>query len=176
MTAAPCDHVRCTMPSHPRYLPLVRAVVQEEAALAGFDADQTQRMLLACTEAVTNVIRHVYGGVTSQRIDLDVRADDGVLRIDLTDYGSFVDPKHIASRPLEDVRPGGIGVHLIRSTMDRVEYRCNEHGGTTLTMEKKAPAGAAASETPSRDTSEDDASSPAGSRSTPPRQPETESP
>jgi anti-sigma regulatory factor (Ser/Thr protein kinase) len=135
----PLDHLCCSMPSHPRYLPLVRSVVSESAALAGFDTELTHRVLLAVTEAVTNVIRHAYGNATEKQIDLEVRITGEELRLDLVDYGTFIDPKHIASRPLEEVRPGGLGVHLIKTTMDRVEYRENTHGGTTLTMVKQAP-------------------------------------
>ncbi len=145
MTSAASDRVRCTVPSHPKYLPLVRSVVQEGAALAGFDTDLTQRILLAVTEAVTNVIRHAYGGENDKTIELDVMTRDGELQLDLVDYGEFVDPKHIASRPLDEVRPGGIGVHLIKSTMDHVAYSRNAHGGTTLTMVKHAAAEKAAS-------------------------------
>ena len=42
--------------------------------------------------------------------------------------------------PLDEVRPGGLGVHLIKSTMDQVEYRENAHGGTTLTLVKHTSA------------------------------------
>lgn len=132
--------VRLRLTSHPQYLPLVRAVVQEGAALAGFDEELTHRILLAVTEAVTNIIRHVYGGETAQRIDLELDARPDELELALIDYGTFVDPKQIASRPLEEVRPGGLGVHLIKTTMDHVDYRKNAHGGTTLTLVKHAPA------------------------------------
>jgi anti-sigma regulatory factor (Ser/Thr protein kinase) len=138
------DQVHCTVPSHPKYLPLVRSVVQEAAALAGFESDLTQRLLLAVTEALTNVIRHAYGGAHDKPVDLEVLATPGELRLDLVDYGEFIDPKYIESRPLDKVRPGGIGVHLIKSTMDRVEYTRNAHGGTTLTMVKRAGADNAA--------------------------------
>lgn len=146
MSPTALDRVRCSVPSHPKYLPLVRSVVQEGASLAGFDPDLTQRILLAVTEAVTNVIRHAYSNDATRPIDLEVLAEDGTLRLDLVDYGEFVDPKYIESRPLDDVRPGGIGVHLIKSTMDNVEYRKNAHGGTTLSMLKNAAASNAASE------------------------------
>jgi anti-sigma regulatory factor (Ser/Thr protein kinase) len=132
--------LRITLPSHPMYLGLVRAVVQEGAALAGFDEDLTHRILLAVTEAVTNVIRHAYGGDTGQRIDMELLAEPDRFELGITDYGRFVDPEQIASRPLGDVRPGGLGVHLIQSTMDQVDYRENAHGGTTLTLVKHAPA------------------------------------
>jgi anti-sigma regulatory factor (Ser/Thr protein kinase) len=134
------DPVRLTLPSDPRYLPLVRAIVQEGAELAGFGEDLTHRILLAVTEAVTNVIRHVYGGATGKRIDLELSVAPEEFRLDIVDYGRFVDPGKIESRPLGEVRPGGLGVHLIKSTMDRVAYRENAHGGTTLTLVKNAGA------------------------------------
>jgi anti-sigma regulatory factor (Ser/Thr protein kinase) len=140
VTESTLDYVRCSIPSHPKYLPLVRSMVSEGAALAGFDRDLTARLLLAVTEAVTNVIRHAYGNRYDRRMDLEVRAEPHTLRLDLTDYGTYVDPKHIASRPLGEVRPGGLGVHLIRTTMDTVDYCRNAHGGTTLRMVKHAPA------------------------------------
>lgn len=140
MTQTTPDLVRCTVPSHPKYLPLLRSVVTEGAALAGLDAEATSRILLAVTEAVANVIRHVYQGATDGRVDLELRTSDEGLHLDLVDYGTWIDPKYIASRPLEDVRPGGLGVHLIKTTMDRVEYQKNPHGGTTLAMVKYATA------------------------------------
>ncbi|MDA1193791.1 MAG: ATP-binding protein [Planctomycetota bacterium] len=134
---ATLDHLRCTFPAQPRYLPLVRGMVSEAAGLAGYDQDLTTRILLAVTEAVTNVIRHAYNHAVDKPIDLELRVDGDCLRLDLIDYGRFIDPKHIASRPLDQVRPGGLGVHLIKTTMDHVEYRENAHGGTTLTMVKQ---------------------------------------
>jgi anti-sigma regulatory factor (Ser/Thr protein kinase) len=132
--------IRFSVPADTRYLPMVRAIVREASVLAGFPEDITGGILLAVTEAFTNVIRHAYGGDSGKPIDLGLRVQADHFRMDLVDYGRFVDPARIASRPLDEVRPGGLGVHIIKSTMDRVEYRPNEHGGTTLTLEKHAPA------------------------------------
>jgi anti-sigma regulatory factor (Ser/Thr protein kinase) len=135
------DEVRMTVASHPRHLPLVRALVERGAAEAGFSADESQRISLAVTEGVTNVIRHGYHGATNQRIDLRLRLAPGSFRLEIEDYGRFVDPAAIRSRPLEDVRPGGLGVHLMKATMDTVDYARNEHGGTTLTLTRQMPVG-----------------------------------
>lgn len=96
-------------------------------------------------EGFSNIIRHGYGGRTDQRIELRLSVPPGTFRIEMDDYATFVDPSRIASRPLDDIRPGGLGVHLMRSTMDVVDYQKNRHGGTTLVMEKRrAPAAGAA--------------------------------
>jgi anti-sigma regulatory factor (Ser/Thr protein kinase) len=140
MTMPVNDSVGVRLPSDAKYLPLLRAVVDQGATLAGITSLDRDRVLLALTEAVTNVIRHVYKDRPDQPIELAVRASPGSLRLELTDFGCFVDPSRICSRPLDEVRPGGLGVHLIRSTMDVVEYKQNGHGGTTLTLVKHVSA------------------------------------
>ena len=130
------DEVRGTFPSHPKYLPLIRAITQEGASLARIPSEERSSLVLAVTEAWTNVIRHAYDNRDSERIDICLRSAPGRLELEIEDFGTYVDPCQIASRPLSEVRPGGLGVHLIKSTMDEVEYRKNEHGGTTLHMVK----------------------------------------
>jgi anti-sigma regulatory factor (Ser/Thr protein kinase) len=48
-----------------------------------------------------------------------------------------VDPSSIKSRDLDDLRPGGLGVHIMNSCMDCLEYRRAKGGGTILTMVKR---------------------------------------
>jgi anti-sigma regulatory factor (Ser/Thr protein kinase) len=138
MSPARRDRVHLALLSDPRYLPLVRGVVEQAALLAGFAPADRDTVLLAVTEALANVIRHAYHDRHDQPVEIEVLAEPGSLEIDLVDRGRYVDPSRIASRPLDEVRPGGLGVHLIRSTMDVVEYKQNVHGGTTLTLVKRA--------------------------------------
>lgn len=137
MTPPPADVVEVALPSHPKFLPLVRALVEESAEVAGFPAEERHSIALAVTEGITNVMRHGYRGSTDRRIDLVLFAPAGEFRIEIHDYGRFVDPDGIRSRPLEAVRPGGLGVHLMKATMDSVEYQRNQHGGTTLTLTRR---------------------------------------
>ena len=48
----------------------------------------------------------------------------------------YVDPSDIKPRDLDDVRPGGLGVHIIVECMDEVTYSPRDGGGTVLTMVK----------------------------------------
>jgi len=61
-----------------------------------------------------------------------VREDDpesaGGLEIVLCDRGPAIDPEHMCLRALEEIRPGGLGLHFIRQSMDIVEY--NRANGT----------------------------------------------
>jgi anti-sigma regulatory factor (Ser/Thr protein kinase) len=141
VTPAVPARIELRLTSDPKFLPLIRGVVEEAARLSGLPPADGDTLLLAVTEAVANVIRHAYRDRHDQPIEIELLAQPGSLRIELVDHGRFVDPSRIASRPLDEVRPGGLGVHLIRSTMDVVEYNQNRHGGTTLTLVKHASSG-----------------------------------
>lgn len=68
------------------------------------------------------------------------------IKIVIEDEARQVDPEAIRSRDLEHVRPGGLGVHIIRSVMDEVIYERRDEGsgrGMRLTMIKRRQAGPA---------------------------------
>ncbi|MCE5244002.1 MAG: ATP-binding protein [Desulfobacteraceae bacterium] len=128
--------VTLEIPSDPSSLFLVRGVVEKLALRMGFNAAETGRMVLAVDEACTNVIRHAYGNRTCERIVLTFRADRDRLEILVRDFGPPADPQCFVPRDLGDVRPGGLGMHFIRSAMDEVEYVNQEGGGMLLKLIK----------------------------------------
>lgn len=129
------------MASEPRLMAVVRAAISEMAKLVGFTAEEGDKIVLAVDEAITNVIKHAYDGAADRPIEISVQclyeqAARPGLRVSIRDYGRCVDPAKIKGRDLEDVRPGGLGVHIIKSVMDRVDYAPQPRGGTLLIMEK----------------------------------------
>ncbi len=127
--------------SNARALPVVRGAVEQMATAEGFDANDTHGLVLAIDEALANVIKHGYGGQTDQpiRITLSVvKSPDGRngIAVEVRDRGQQVDPGSICGRDLDDVRPGGLGVHIIRAVMDECEYSCPPDGGMCLRMVK----------------------------------------
>ena len=101
------------------------------------DEDDAQKVVLAVQEGCANVIRHCYKDQTDKRIDLVISFGKDRIEIRIDDYGKWVDPAKIKSRELDDVKPGGLGVHLMNSVMDQVAYKKNEWGGTSLIMIKR---------------------------------------
>ena len=117
----------------------VRAAAHKYAILVGFDDNIAAKITLAITEAFTNIIRHGYGGQCKDnkiKILFDYAPDNKGLKIVTRDYGCQVDIEQIKSRDLEDIRPGGLGVHIIKTVMDFVEYKKAEGKGMILTMIK----------------------------------------
>ena len=132
--------VQLTVFSLPAHLPVVRAATERMCQLIGFDADAAGKIVLSVDEAMTNIIKHAYQGADDKPIEIHLtpirhRGRKG-LRICLRDYGRVVDRSRIRSRDLADVRPGGLGVHIMSECMDQVDYRAAEGGGTLLTMLK----------------------------------------
>ncbi len=139
----PC--VRLTMPSIPRYLAVIRAAVGCMAGQEGFAAEVIDQLVLATDEGLANVIKHGYQGQSNGEILVILRpvvpAGRPGLEIVILDRGRSIDPAAICGRDLDDLRPGGLGVHIIRSVMDKVQYRQRRGGGMLLRMVKYAAAG-----------------------------------
>lgn len=120
--------------------------LQGEAAAfvrrAGLSNEAVLELQLVIEESVINVIRYAFpeGG----RHDIAVRfEDDGVeFRMEVVDDGIAFDPTTIppadVNAPIDDRPIGGLGMHLIRATMDRIAYQRRE-GRNHLLMAKTIP-------------------------------------
>lgn len=139
MNLVPGKPIRMTIFSQPAHLPVVRAALEKMCELVGFGEKCTGKIVLSVDEALTNIIRHAYESQPDKPIEVEMspleNAGQG-LRICLRDYGRQVSLETIRGRDLADVRPGGLGVHIMSQCMDRVEY-AHVEGGTLLTMVKK---------------------------------------
>jgi serine/threonine-protein kinase RsbW len=116
--------------SNPEMLCVVRGALAQLTESLGFSESECRAVVLGVDEALTNIIRHAYAGQTDQpievlfhRIRMPSRgASNEALEITLVDRGKEVDRAKLCGRALEDVRPGGLGLHFIRETMDEVEF------------------------------------------------------
>jgi len=128
--------------AQPEYLCVARSAVRKAAQLAGLPERHVDHVTLALEEALTNSIRHGYGGPCSETIIIKIRKllpcdkKAGGLEIIVRDFGRQVDPACIKSRNLDNIKPGGLGVHIIHSLMDETEYSCPADGGMQVRMVK----------------------------------------
>ncbi len=127
--------LRLELLSDPALLCAVRGAVERLTESFGFPPPECRAVTRAVDEALTNIIRHAYCGRTDQPIELIIRsihrrsvqreasskAADG-LEILLCDRGPAIKPEQMCMRALEEVRPGGLGLHFIQQSMDIVEY------------------------------------------------------
>lgn len=131
------------MQANPEYLCVARAVIRQAFRVAGLAEEEYELVTLAVEEALTNVIRHSYGGPSDKPIiiklgRIDHYDENGpALEIVIRDFGRQVDPKSIKPGRTEACRPGGRGVHIMQSVMDEVEFSRANDCGMTLRMVKR---------------------------------------
>lgn len=128
------DIVELRIPCKAEWVALARLSVAAVASRLSFSIDEIEDIKLAVAEACTNAIQHADG---SQFIDIKCEAVPNGLRISVRDHGHGTRPEQIRSRELEEERVGGLGVFLIRSLMDDVQYDVHPDRGTLLVMTKQ---------------------------------------
>jgi serine/threonine-protein kinase RsbW len=116
--------------SDPKMLCVVRGALERLTEMLGLSPGACRAVVLAVDEALTNVIRHAYLGRTDKPVEVTFRhyqkhGDEGsrdALEIVLEDHGVPVKAEEMQGRSLDDIRPGGLGLHFIRENMDKVKF------------------------------------------------------
>lgn len=131
--------VRVELLSRPELLAPVRAMLVSLAERFGFDDIETGHLALAVDEALANVIRHGYDSRPDGRIWMSIQLVEEPtprFRIEIEDEGRQVDPATITSRDLDEIRPGGLGVHIMREVTDACDFEPRRPTGMRLVLEK----------------------------------------
>lgn len=115
---------RWRIPAEAAALSGLREKLRAAIHAAGMPPEAAGYVLLALDEACTNIIRHGYRNAPGQTLDVEALHDAGAesLIFHLLDYAPPVDPSKIKPRELDDIRPGGLGVHFIQHIMDAASY------------------------------------------------------
>ena len=130
------EKITLSIPSVPKFLRTVRCAVAEIADLAGFSEKDCDKICLAVDEACSNVIRHSYKERPDGEIIIKCSFESGNLSISVRDFGEKFDAKTIQPPDPKEVKPGGLGIHMIKSVMDEVDYDCSHEVGTEIHMTK----------------------------------------
>lgn len=124
-------------PARPGRLHDIRRAVAETIGALGCPDALVHDVVLAVDEACQNIIRHAYCGQDGD-IVVQVGRDDHRLVVRLIDFAPPVDVAKVCPRPLDELRPGGLGTHFIREVMDEVAFLVPPAGaGNLLQMVKR---------------------------------------
>ena len=121
--------------SHTGNLALMRNCVREFLNSYPFSEKERLLMVLGVDEACTNIIRYAYRLRDDQLIALSMEGLRKCVRMRLRDYGEQVRPHEMRGRSHDMIKPGGLGLYLIRNAFDEIDYvlkRC----GTELVLTK----------------------------------------
>ena len=126
------------IPSNPAQLKRVRVTVRETGQRLGLSITTIEEMVVGVNEACMNIMQHGYQNNLDGDIILEIISGDRELIFRITDHAPQVDPKRLVSRSLDDIRPGGLGIHFINSVMDSAEYKAGDNNiGNILELRKK---------------------------------------
>lgn len=115
------------IPSETDNLELIREFVSKVASKIGFDSDDVGKIELACDEACTNVIKHAYDTQNNKKsLDVLIKIDFDRFTLIVTDHGKGFNPENIKmpnmKKYLAELKVGGLGIYLMKTLMDEVDY------------------------------------------------------
>ena len=118
----------------------IRRFVEDATTALGVDPAAIASIVLAVDEASSNIITHGYQDRPGD-IEIDVQLERNAVVVRLRDRAPPFDPTGVPAPdlavPLEQRAVGGMGIHLIRQTMDKVIHRVTLQGGNELLLVKR---------------------------------------
>jgi anti-sigma regulatory factor (Ser/Thr protein kinase) len=101
--------------------------LREFCLAAGMSEEEFGDVRLAVEEAVSNTIRHGYGDGNDHAIHVRASLEPGELQLEIEDDARAFNPLEAplpdVDLPVEKKPEGGLGILLLRSVMDRLDYR-----------------------------------------------------
>jgi len=114
------------IPSITENLQMIREFVLKIAAKAGFKEETQEQIALAVDEACTNVIKHAHHHDARRLMDIQIQTDTNKMKIIITDKGHGFDITKLkdpnVKQFIKESRHGGLGIYLIKTLMDEVNY------------------------------------------------------
>lgn len=134
--------------SHMQNVPLIGMSVNKLCLAASFSAIDAFNIELCVVEAVTNSIRHCYGGETGHEVKVRFTLTQEDIVLDICDVGPPMEPDKLEKAAIqcpeaddydiESISEGGRGLGIMKEIMDSVIYE-SEKGENCLTLRKKLP-------------------------------------
>jgi anti-sigma regulatory factor (Ser/Thr protein kinase) len=125
-------------------LSVISDFMVQAATAAGLDDRAVYAVQMAVDEACTNIIEHAYGGEGRGSIRLVYEIQPDGFQVIIYDQGQPFDPAQVPefdpTTPLDQRVKGGMGLFLIRRSVDRVEFKFGTPHGNQLLLFKQCPS------------------------------------
>ena len=124
-------------PARADHLCVMREKLRETLEAIGLTETTRNCMVLAVGEACMNIMQHAYCEEAGDII-VEVERKGESLLFRITDFAHRkTREEELKSRPLNELRPGGLGCHIINEIMDEVKLvECGHPCGNVLQMKK----------------------------------------
>jgi serine/threonine-protein kinase RsbW len=130
---------RFVMPSRLEYRDAARAflayICGQLVRRNAFPEDVGHRVISAFIEAFNNAVIHAYKGIKPGSVEVELEVSHKKLSLRIIDEGHTFKPEAVPEPDLDALPEGGMGLYIMRSFMDSVEYQ-RVQNRNVLTMEK----------------------------------------
>jgi serine/threonine-protein kinase RsbW len=120
-------------------IPAMRQVLGDTLRRIGVNEDSVADILLAATEACTNVVLHA--GQSAGEYTVAATIDHGACRVEVTDLGRGCRRPRARAAPPGDADPmlaeSGRGFAIMRACVDGVSLRSSPGRGTRVVLDKR---------------------------------------
>ncbi len=137
--------IRLAIDSSLEYVFLIGLCVRGICSYLPFDEVTAYQVEVSVVEAVNNAVKHAYKNQAGHDVEVLISLFEDRIVFEVCDVGRSMDSERIPTSTIdfdpnrmEKLPEGGMGLHIIRSTMDSVEYRKTERRNV-LTMSKLLP-------------------------------------
>jgi len=128
--------VRMEWPASTEVLARIAGLIETLARDSGFDEQQTARLALAVNELVSNVIRHS----KTNRFAMELAQLTSGLEVAVIDWGEPFDFETLSrgfpGATHRERDPGGVGLYLVRQSVDELRYEPGAADGNRVTLVK----------------------------------------
>jgi anti-sigma regulatory factor (Ser/Thr protein kinase) len=138
------NHFELTLANQPAEVARLQDQLESFARQHGLALRALHELQLALEEHLTNVLSYAYEDMQEHRIEVRVQLNATELRVEVEDDGRPFNPLERPapdiSKPMEERPVGGLGIHMMRKSVDRLEYRrVAEKNILTMFKQAKAP-------------------------------------
>lgn len=134
------DRLSVTLTNQLTEIERLSAIVDEFGGRHGIPPKVLFEVNMSLDEVLTNIISYGYADALSHDIIVRLSCREGTVSVEVEDDGRAFNPltapEPDLTKPLEERPIGGLGVHLIKTMMDALEYR-RERDRNILTFKKR---------------------------------------
>ena len=129
------DNLRFMIPGKPEYLTMIRLAISSIATTAGFDLDAAEDIKTAVSEACKLISCHGYDGF-SDKYELQCNVGEKQIEITVRDQCESHSLEKLSKPCRHCPTEGDLGVYVIQSLMNEVEFNREEDGRKSIRMVK----------------------------------------
>ncbi len=109
---------------------------------ASIDAHAYYVARLVIEEIVRNLIIHTPPYASDEEVEISIDIDADHVVVTITDqrppFDPFSAPPLDLGAPLKERKPGGMGLHLVRTMTDALRYEARHNGNTLIAVVRRA--------------------------------------